>query len=305
MQLALRLALAAIGILLVAALWVGGARLAGTPVAGGGVPKPDGRGAASGAAKETGIQKERTGHVALRRIDPQNPGALAAGEALERVAPRPPLDSPPTDRRKLPAKTVKAVAKPAPAAPAGPAAERKSRLLYRPVAEAAGVITAGGYRISLAGIEPVEPDTTCPKADGGTWPCGAAARTAFRAWLHGRAMTCNVPDEAAAVTADCTVGGDDAASWLVANGWAKSRDPRFADMAQAAEDGKRGIFGDAPAAFQAAPALPEPPEPPLAADRSSAIPDGPAHMPGQAGGAGPADGPFPPPPGSGGQGQGE
>jgi len=48
------------------------------------------------------------------------------------------------------------------------------------------------------------------------------ARTAFRNWLRGRAVRCEVPDIASDIelVSECTVAGIDVATWLVEHGWA-------------------------------------------------------------------------------------
>lgn len=147
------------------------------------------------------------GGDAVRRIAP---GAIAAPTvrqaALVREAPRKPL-SPPPRSKVQPADLRKET--------------RKQRLLFNPVATAAGRIEAEGFRIVLDGIEPVPVDRVC-RAEGKTVPCGMMARTAFRNWLRGRAVRCEVPDIASDVelVSECTVAGADVAAWLVEHGWA-------------------------------------------------------------------------------------
>lgn len=160
---------------------------------------------------------------------------------LERVAPREPL-SPLSQAR--------------PPKPVMPD-EWKGTTLFQPVATAAGSITAKGYSIVLAGIDPVAPDETC-EANGTSWPCGARARAAFRAMLRGRAVTCTIPPEAerAAIVAPCRVGKVDLGQWLVDNGWARARDGGpYADAGSAAKDGRKGVFGAAPQTSAPAPSV--------------------------------------------------
>lgn len=128
----------------------------------------------------------------------------------------------------------------------GPPAET---LLFRPVAIAGGAFTALGYEVRLAGIVPTDASETC-SVEGASWPCGIHARTAFRNWLRGRALSCVVPPAppAAPVVSKCVLGKQDAAEWLVAQGWARAEAggdyTAFEDEARAA---RRGLFGLAPA----------------------------------------------------------
>jgi endonuclease YncB( thermonuclease family) len=117
--------------------------------------------------------------------------------------------------------------------------------LFRPVASAAGRMRIDGREIEIAGIKILEPDRTCEHADGSTWPCGMRARTAFRAWLRGRAVDCRLgsaeTDEV--LTTDCRLGGDDIGQWLVENGWAPAvADGPYAEAGKRAEDEALGIF---------------------------------------------------------------
>lgn len=152
---------------------------------------------------------------------------------LERVEPRPPLSQ-----------LAQALPLPKP---------RPKPLLFRPVAESASVILAGGRTITIARIDPVPVDETCKSASGQEWPCGRAARAAFRALLRGRAVTCEFPDGEVpdAVTASCRLGPLDIGGWLVANGWARSAGDAYAEQADAARKAGRGIFGPGPAALPA------------------------------------------------------
>lgn len=122
-------------------------------------------------------------------------------------------------------------------------------LLFQPVAEAAGVIAAGGRTITVEGIELVGSDEVCAGRSGKDWPCGRAARTAFRAFLRGRAVTCDfpegeVPEE---LTAPCRLGKRDVGAWLVANGWARAAPGGpYVDAEKTARDGGKGVFGPGP-----------------------------------------------------------
>ena len=120
-----------------------------------------------------------------------------------------------------------------------------TRLLHGPVATAAGLIEAQGIRIRLAGIEPTLPELLCGSGSDPRQPCGKMALTAFRAWLRGRAIECNLGNSSTkeTVEASCSVGGRDAAAWLVKNGWAKARDGgAYALLEKTARSNGSGIF---------------------------------------------------------------
>ena len=216
-----------------------------------------------------------------RQVDPDAMSPSGTDNApLERVEPRPPLS---TTLELLPAPPTA----PTPAPPPAPVDNTaKPVLLYRPVATAAGTIEAGGYRIALDGIEVVQPEETCIMDGGSAWPCGMAARTAFRNWLRSRAVECNVPGQPPdeIIATQCRLGNADLAEWLVQTGWARAKDGTvMADRMKKAEEAKLGIFGGPPAALPASTNLPIPsvsdaPEPaaePLQSPPPLAVPNAP------------------------------
>ncbi|KZL26880.1 thermonuclease family protein [Pseudovibrio sp. Ad37] len=100
----------------------------------------------------------------------------------------------------------------------------KELVLYRPVAVDGATLSDKKKRISLHHIQPVPLSTTCPSEDGERWPCGIRARTALRAFIRQKRVTCSdiksvQTDEYAA---SCSVGKHDLATWLIENGWAKA-----------------------------------------------------------------------------------
>ncbi|MDN2568554.1 thermonuclease family protein, partial [Aquibium sp. A9E412] len=115
-------------------------------------------------------------------------------------------------------------------------------------ATAAGRLEAEGLTVLLSGLQVVEPDRLCDAADGGTWPCGMRARTAFRGLLRGRAVACDLDDGAAGgagtVTARCALAGRDLGRWLVEHGWALAAPGGpYGQAAAAARAERRGLFG--------------------------------------------------------------
>jgi endonuclease YncB( thermonuclease family) len=104
-----------------------------------------------------------------------------------------------------------------------------------------------GRTVTIAGTESLPVEETC-EYEGRSWPCGMHARTAFRMWLRGRALDCDLPENpGASVTAACSLGEQDAATWLVSNGWARAApgSASAGDEAEARAAG-RGIFGPPP-----------------------------------------------------------
>jgi endonuclease YncB( thermonuclease family) len=162
--------------------------------------------------------------VAIPPVDPQ---------ALERIEPRPPLSE---------------IAQAAP-----PKKPPPKPLLFQPVAEAAGIVVAGGRKITIAGIEPIPDAEMCERQGGGTWPCGRAARSAFRAFLRGRAVTCDFPEGEVPdrLSTTCRLGPRDIGAWLAENGWGRADGATYATQAKAAEDARRGIFGPGPSSLPA------------------------------------------------------
>nr|WP_295466194.1 thermonuclease family protein [Mesorhizobium sp.] len=158
-------------------------------------------------------------------IPPVDPGTL------QRVEPRPPLS------------TI------APAAP--PKKPPPKPLLFQPVAEAAGVIVAGGRTITISDVGVVADGETCARPEGGQWPCGRAARTAFRSFLRGRAATCDFPEGEVpdTLSTTCRLGTRDIGAWLVENGWARADGSKYEELAKAAKDAGHGIYGKGPAAL--------------------------------------------------------
>ena len=121
----------------------------------------------------------------------------------------------------------------------------KPTLLHRPVIEAAGRFSSMGHTVRLAGIEPLAPDETCG-AGRQEWNCGRHARTAFRYYVRGRAMSCTLPEDTAdgVLELSCRLGRADPALWLVRQGWARAAEGGpYESAAEEARSAGRGIFG--------------------------------------------------------------
>jgi endonuclease YncB( thermonuclease family) len=229
-----RIALVLAGAALVAGLWIGEQSMMKAPGAGreaGPPPTSATRRAETRATTSVAAPTpdDATGsHV--RRIAP---GIVAGPEIsgpLERVAPREPLT---------------AATRPLKRAPFGPPVPQGTPL-YHPVANAAGEIEADGYKVQLAGIKVTPANRVCTDIGGNSWPCGVVARTAFRAWIRGRAVACDVPSKPREIATHCVLDGEDMALWLVRNGWAESAHGQYDDAGAKARREKKGIFGPSP-----------------------------------------------------------
>lgn len=141
----------------------------------------------------------------------------------------------------------------APRAPLTPAVERdtgpRPTLLHKPLVIAAGeiVFPEGGLR--LKGIIVTDPDETCASPGGALWPCGIIARTAFRNFISGRSLSCNLTEERwkEIIVVSCLVGRQDPAAWLASRGWARAFvGSKYAELEKAAQKEGTGIFGHDP-----------------------------------------------------------
>jgi endonuclease YncB( thermonuclease family) len=172
--------------------------------------------------------------IRSRAIDPEFVAPPSTGAApLERAEPRPPLSN------------LSLAMPPKPKMPD----EWKGKSLFQPLATAAGVFQAMGYTVAISGVDAVMPDESCTDAAGKEWNCGMRARSAFRAFLRGRAPICTVPPEGGrdTISAACRIGKQDIGAWLVANGWAKAaKGGPYAEAEEVARKEHMGIFGAAP-----------------------------------------------------------
>lgn len=121
--------------------------------------------------------------------------------------------------------------------------------LIRPFSDQAGVLTVGGKSVKLVGVIPTDVDRMCTGPSGNSWPCGQAARTAFRMYLRGRTIDCDLPSATwtGTVTGACRYVRIDLSAWLVRFGWA---DPEpgspLVALVEEAKQKKRGIYGEDP-----------------------------------------------------------
>ncbi|MBB5575044.1 MULTISPECIES: thermonuclease family protein [Rhizobium] len=132
-----------------------------------------------------------------------------------------------------------------------PIEQAKPVELVRPFSDRAGILTIAGKSVQLPGIIPTDVERMCTGPNGKSWPCGAAARTAFRMYLRGRTIDCDLPNPTwqGTVTGACRYVRVDLSEWLVRFGWAEPEagSPLVA-LAEQAKQQKRGIYGDDPRA---------------------------------------------------------
>jgi endonuclease YncB( thermonuclease family) len=217
---------------------------------------------------------------------PSGPASIIARPVSPEIVAPPPLD-PATLDRVAPREPLSQLALALPPKPLTPD-KWNGKPLFRPLADAAGRFSANGFSVAIAGVEPVEPDETCGEGEG-QWPCGMRARTAFRQWLRGRALSCTLPEDGdpKLVVASCRLGKQDAGEWLAANGWAPAvPGGPYAEAGRVAREKGLGIFGGPPRAidFTGSTSLPPSPLPqvempagvlePLPAEAESEAADG-------------------------------
>ncbi|CAM5513600.1 hypothetical protein MAUB1S_08571 [Mycolicibacterium aubagnense] len=176
---------------------------------------------------------QQQAQAASRAIDPMMAAPPGDPGALQRIEPRAPLSKLALAQPKKPPMPDK----------------WKGTPLYQAVAPAAGRIEAKGYSVAVTGVDIMPEDEACTDEAGKSWPCGLRARSAFRAFIGHRAVTCVVPPEGGRdlISASCRIGKVDVGEWLVTNGWARpAAGSAYAEAGEKARTEKKGIFGKAP-----------------------------------------------------------
>ncbi|BCH27285.1 thermonuclease family protein [Mesorhizobium sp. L-8-3] len=188
--------------------------------------------APSGASKDPGpgTRRSEPSRPFVQSPDAASPAAASDAAPYERVEPRAPLSQ-------------LSLALP----PKPPVDEDGGTILYRPVATGSARFEAMGRVVDVAGTESVDLRERCT-FEGAEWPCGVRARTAFRYFIRGRAISCDVPPEAGTdIVAGCRIGAQDVGAWLVTNGWARAAPGGpYAEAEKQAREARRGIFGPPP-----------------------------------------------------------
>ncbi|HRF10254.1 MAG TPA: thermonuclease family protein [Xanthobacteraceae bacterium] len=117
----------------------------------------------------------------------------------------------------------------------------------RTTVEADGTVHAGGRRLVLTGVTPLQSATLCESPTHGRWACGVRAYVALRALVHGKELRCNtsgeIPDGA---IGRCYSGTTDVSHWLLREGLAlynpAAPDPMLAAAADDAKKHGRGLW---------------------------------------------------------------
>lgn len=224
-------AFAALGLIV-----IGGGLFATRSILVGETPSPIVEAVASTPAEASAPASAGPADVKFARVRPVAPDVVAQPQVL-----------PDELKRVEPREALSRFAQPLPKPP-----PRNQGRLYRPYIDAAGRVSGSGVVVTLAGIEVTPLDRTCTDAQGREWPCGMRARSAFRGFVRGRALACDLPPELSqeSYTVACTLGGRDVGEWLVGQGWAlPAPDSRYAELAAEAREAGRGIYGMAPPAF--------------------------------------------------------
>ena len=80
----------------------------------------------------------------------------------------------------------------------------------------------GRVEIRLQGVDAVEGDQTCRRANGDNWPCGAQAKRALAKLVAKQTVTCvhHGKDKYGRTLGTCSVASGSINDWLVRQGWA-------------------------------------------------------------------------------------
>ncbi|WP_346908856.1 hypothetical protein [uncultured Roseibium sp.] len=117
--------------------------------------------------------------------------------------------------------------------------------LRRPKVIDAGTLGIDGLLVHIAHIKALEPDETCVSRVGGTWPCGARARTALRGLIRMFTIVCQKTTDLGPrqIAATCIRRKTDIGEWLVRYGWADPAEDApetYLELAAEAKKNKRG-----------------------------------------------------------------
>jgi endonuclease YncB( thermonuclease family) len=117
----------------------------------------------------------------------------------------------------------------------------------RPLVIDAATLRHKTLTIRLAGLDGPALAETCPSRLGGTWPCGRRARTALRAYVRRRAVTCDAVTEISPglISAHCRRQDTDLSDWMVSQGWARPADDApqaLRDAGETARATRKGIW---------------------------------------------------------------
>ncbi|MHA7774009.1 thermonuclease family protein [Roseibium sp. M-1] len=108
-----------------------------------------------------------------------------------------------------------------------------------------GHLKSDRLTITLAHIVPLKPEETCVSRLGGSWPCGARARTFLRGLIRQLKVTCEKIEETGPqqILATCSRGNFDLSTRLVRYGWADPAPDAPDDLLALAEKAKEKKLG--------------------------------------------------------------
>ncbi len=100
-----------------------------------------------------------------------------------------------------------------------------------------------GLPTHLATIEAPPPDAICLDETKRLWACGLQARAALNRLIRGQTIACTaVAETATAVSATCTISGQDLAGLLVAQGFARLKDGASSPAQEQARQNRIGLW---------------------------------------------------------------
>ncbi|WP_269583359.1 thermonuclease family protein [Roseibium sp. Sym1] len=108
-----------------------------------------------------------------------------------------------------------------------------------------GHIKSDRLTVTLAHIKPLKLDETCLSRLGGSWPCGARARTFLRGLVRQFKVTCEKIEETGPqqILATCSRGKFDLSKRLVRYGWADPGDDAGTELIELAEQARKKKIG--------------------------------------------------------------
>jgi len=106
-------------------------------------------------------------------------------------------------------------------------------------------VASDDLQIDLAYLEPVSAEARCPDTAGGTWPCGARARTFLRGLIRQFQITCEKvaqtgPNE---MRASCQRGKMDLSQTMLKHGWGLASEGAPDQMLQLSQEAEKQQLG--------------------------------------------------------------
>ncbi len=126
--------------------------------------------------------------------------------------------------------------------PPVPKIVKKQNVMRMVVVVAAGILKDGDTRIHISNIKPLTLGAKCKGTGGMNWPCGRFARTALRALIGTRKISCEDFAPSQIVFARCKVGHRDIGGWLVLQGWAEDKNGHYLSQMKSARENEVGMW---------------------------------------------------------------